>query len=541
MTDFQRRAWAWYQPELREFLAVLRGERRYALAHSDARRAFHVLPDCSLDSFVTDPPSGISFMGRDWDRDKGGRDQWIAWLSRIMVEMLRVLKPGGHGLVWSLPRTSHWTAMALDDAGLEIRDSILHVFGSGFPKSVNLGEGRGTALKPAVEIWWLVRKPLDGTLAQNIERWGTGGLRIDDSRVAHASATDRAEHEAQVAAIKARGGSMDNSWKNSSDLAGANEVNDAGRWPANIVFSHHPDCVCLGKRAVPANPTWDTPNRNTQPSTFTGDKVSKVRHARAGEPSAERRYTERGATNFAALPGERRDDVEEVEHWQCVDGCPVKALGEQSGELTSGFMAAGTLRATRTGYSGHLPHLTKQDTIADSGTAARYFQQFQPDDEDFAHLLPFMYQAKPSSSERDDGLAHLETLSGGKATRRKDGTAGVNNPRAGAGRTGGRRNAHPTVKSKELMRYFVRLVTPKGGRCGDPFTGSGTTGVACIEEGLYFIGSELMNTEDEPFVNIARARIANALGFDEHASPILAEDPRTGLKQLSLFALGRST
>lgn len=497
---FRRISWAWFHPEYRAFGAVLDRRRRYTVAHADAAHALRALPDCCLDSYVTDPPSGIAFMGRQWDKDKGGRDKWIAWLTTIMCEMWRALKPGAHGLVWSLPRTSYWTAMALDDAGFEIRDSVLHVFGSGFPKSVNLGDGLGTGLKPAVEIWWLVRKPLDGTLAQNRAKWGTGGLRIDDCRVEHASAADRAAHEAQVAAIKARGGSMDNSWKNASDLSGANEVSDAGRWPANIVYSHHPDCVCVGRREVPANPTWDTPNRDTQPSTFTGDQVSKVRHSRAGEASAERRYAERGATNFAALPGERRDDVEEVDVWECVDGCPVRQLNEQA------------------------------------GTASRYFAQFQPDDEDFAQLIPFIYQAKPSSGERDDGLGHFDALTGGAATQRKDGSAGVNNPRAGAGRTGGRRNAHPTVKSKALMRYLVRLVTPVGGVCADPFTGSGTTGVACIAEGLRFIGIELTDTDHEPFARTARARIANAIGFDEHASPILSEDPRTGLKQLSLFA-----
>jgi len=73
---------------------------------------------------------------------------------------LRVLKPGGHALVWAIPRTSHWTGMAIESAGFEIRDRISHHFGTGFPKSLNIGEGRGTALKPATEDWWLARKPL---------------------------------------------------------------------------------------------------------------------------------------------------------------------------------------------------------------------------------------------------------------------------------------------------------------------------------------------------------------------------------------------
>lgn len=94
----------------------------------------------SVDSLVTDPPAGISFMGKDWDHDKGGRKQWIAWMTEVMTECMRVMKPGAHGLVWALPRTSHWTATALEDAGFEVRDVVTHLFGSGFPKSLDISK-----------------------------------------------------------------------------------------------------------------------------------------------------------------------------------------------------------------------------------------------------------------------------------------------------------------------------------------------------------------------------------------------------------------
>jgi len=80
----------------------------------------------SIHAIVTDPPAGIGFMGKDWDKDKGGRDNWIAWMTSVAVECLRVLKPGGHALVWALPRTSHWTATAWEDAGFQVRDRIRH-------------------------------------------------------------------------------------------------------------------------------------------------------------------------------------------------------------------------------------------------------------------------------------------------------------------------------------------------------------------------------------------------------------------------------
>lgn len=105
------------------------------LLQGDCLTVLRNLPSNSLDSLVTDPPAGISFMGKDWDKDKGGRDQWIAWMTEVMAECHRVLKPGAHGLVWAIPRTSGWTQRALEDANFEIRDCISHLFGSGFPKS----------------------------------------------------------------------------------------------------------------------------------------------------------------------------------------------------------------------------------------------------------------------------------------------------------------------------------------------------------------------------------------------------------------------
>lgn len=121
------------------------------------------LPDDICDALVTDPPAGINFLGNAWDTDKGGRRQWVGAMTAIFQECLRVLKPGAHGLVWGLPRTAHWTTTALEDAGFEIRDIIVHLFAQGWPKSRNLGDGHlGTGLKPASEHWVLVRKPLAG-------------------------------------------------------------------------------------------------------------------------------------------------------------------------------------------------------------------------------------------------------------------------------------------------------------------------------------------------------------------------------------------
>jgi site-specific DNA-methyltransferase (adenine-specific) len=201
------------------------------LFNGDCLDVLKTLEDNSIDSCVTDPPSGcLGFMGKSWDQDKGGRDHWIKWLQEIMVEVHRVLKPGGHMLCWAIPRGSHWTATAIENAGFEIRDIINHAFFSGFPKSLNVGKaidkingikeennypsidtqdmgfgfkrvprerestletddakqwsGYGTALKPSVEHYILARKPIEEkTVAKNVLRYGTGSLNIDASRI----------------------------------------------------------------------------------------------------------------------------------------------------------------------------------------------------------------------------------------------------------------------------------------------------------------------------------------------------------------------
>lgn len=110
------------------------------LHEGDALTMLATLTSGSVDALVTDPPAGISFMGRQWDHDHGGRDGWVRAFAAIFAECLRVLKPGGHAFVWALPRTSHWTATALEDAGFEIRDVVVHLFGSGFPKSLSVAK-----------------------------------------------------------------------------------------------------------------------------------------------------------------------------------------------------------------------------------------------------------------------------------------------------------------------------------------------------------------------------------------------------------------
>ncbi len=209
---------------------------RFRIEHGDALEVLRGMPDNAVDAIVTDPPAGIAFMGKDWDKDKGGRAAWIGWMSQIAAECLRVLKPGAHALVWSIPRTSHWTATAWEDAGFEVRDRIAHVFGSGFPKSLNLKDAMpswGTALKPAVEDWWLLRKPLsESSIAANVLRWGTGAVNVDGCRVETTDSGAR-NHGGKVYENVADGYKRLNksSYTHKTDWA----MPSSGRFPANLI------------------------------------------------------------------------------------------------------------------------------------------------------------------------------------------------------------------------------------------------------------------------------------------------------------------
>ena len=148
---------------------VLSGAARWCVVEGDALAVLATLPDGCVDALVTDPPSGIAFMGAEWDRDKGGRAQWVAWLSEVLGLARAATRDGGRSLVWSLPRTSHWTGCAVEDAGWSIETTITHLFGTGWPK----GQSQ---LKPAAETWWLARTGRSEAL--NIEACRVSGKRF---------------------------------------------------------------------------------------------------------------------------------------------------------------------------------------------------------------------------------------------------------------------------------------------------------------------------------------------------------------------------
>jgi len=411
---------------------------RFELKLGDSLEVLRGYPDNHFDSIVTDPPYGLSFMGRKWDYDVPTVELWL--------ECLRVLKPGGHLLAFAGTRTQHRMAVNIEDAGFEIRDMLAWVYGSGFPKSLDVSkaidkaagaerevigkvlgmgkqnpewngtaqgraensfkpeynatapateaarqwQGWGTALKPALEPITVARKPLgEKTVAANVLTHGTGGINVDGCRVP-------TEDNLNGGAYAQNGTERDDGW--GMQRAGAGEFQQPqGRWPANLIHDGSDEVVGLFPQTT------------------------------SGKPCGNR--------NVAGF-----------------------ATATEHGTALTGF--------------------------GDSGSAARFF-----------------YCAKASKADRDEGCEGLEE-------RQHQSGMGGAMPVDDDGKERDRfkavsRNHHPTVKPTALMRYLCRLVTPPEGIVLDPFMGSGSTGKAAVLEGFEFIGIE----REAEYLQIAKARI----------------------------------
>ena len=415
---------------------------QFTLYNGNSKQILPTLPENSIDSIVTDPPYELGFMGKSWDSTGVANDV------NLWKEVLRVLKPGGYLLSFGGSRTYHRMAVAIEDAGFEIRDQIMWVYGSGFPKSHNISkgidkaagaerevigsrkahdirnnnlmeatqglnrgtmiyeytkaatpaaqqwDGWGTALKPAHEPIVLARKPLIGTIAKNVLIHGTGGLNIDGSRVG------RAEGDDSVAGSRtATFGTQET--ESGGDGSGGWEQNTGGRWPANFIHDGSDEVVELFPNTGSVKPER-TGTRGGKGFGFFDD--------------------EKSATNQGTWPA---------------------------------------------------------DT---GGSAARFF-----------------YCAKAGKRDRNEGcdnLADKEWKTDGAAIPERE-----NRPFLPS------KNNHPTVKPTDLMQYLCRLITPPNGTILDPFLGSGSTGKAAMYEGFKFVGIELT----DEYLPIAKARIEFAL------------------------------
>ncbi len=429
-------------------------ENDYELYKGKMQEVLSTFEEGSVDSIICDPPYELNFMGKGWD------NSGVAFQKDTWEHCFKVLKEGGYLLAFGGSRTFHRIAVAIEDAGFEIRDCIMWLYGSGFPKSMNIGlaidkklglqgqrglggissyggilgqrtatlynsnvstngsyteyktelakqwQGWGTALKPAYEPIIVARKPFKCSLVENIMQNGVGGLNIDECRIetnddlnggAYRGKDTRQKEDASSYYIK------------SPKLNGIEYQETIGRFPANVILTYDENDyeeVCGGM------PNTKSTTTTTMPNLSDHDAETGI---------------------YSKLNAKR------IEH-----------LG---------------------GYN-------------DEGSASRYF-----------------YCAKASKKDRDEGLELFEEVNGGSYQFRQDGSSDGQIPT--------RKNIHPTVKPVELMQYLVRLVTPKNGTILDCFMGSGSTGKAVMFENrerqanYKFIGVEMT----EEYLPICQSRI----------------------------------
>ena len=381
----------------------------WAIVEDECRAYMATLADCSIDSIVTDPPYELGFMGRKWD------STGIAFNVDMWRECLRVLKPGGHLITFGGQRTIHRIICAAEDAGFDVRDLGAWQYWSGFPKSLDVSKAIDKAAGAEREVVGMKRHARDGDVSS--QKWASCGAH----HVAVTGGTSQVGMETLPATDDAK------TWQG---------------WGTALK-------PCLEPWAMLRKPFAGTVAANVLEWGAGGLNVDGCRYA----------YGDR------AWPG------------------------PQDGYGRTAARSDGTLANVRVGGSVEMGK--------DRATA------------DYAHVLgrwpANVYVCpKPSTAEREIGCEHLAKQSAGELVGRKDGSAGMDNPRAGAGRTSsGRGNVHPTVKPIALMQWLCRLVTRPGGTVLDPFAGSGTTGIAAMREGFSFVGVEM----DAAHCEIARCRI----------------------------------
>lgn len=251
---------------------------RGVLQHGDCRVLMAAMDEASVDSIVTDPPYELGFMGKEWDRSG------VAYNVETWAQALRVLKPGGWLVAFGGSRTYHRMACAIEDAGFEIRDQIMWIYGSGFPKGGLDDQGRGTCLKPAHEPIVLARKPLVGSAMANVGQFGTGKLSIDACRVASGpDVNDRAAKAGVSNGVVYQGG-----W---SERTGRPYSAQAGRWPANVCHDGSEDVLT----AFPDAPGQQGDLRNhgnsrQSPNGIFGGMRPALDHPARGDSSTAARF-----------------------------------------------------------------------------------------------------------------------------------------------------------------------------------------------------------------------------------------------------------
>jgi DNA modification methylase len=521
---------------------------KVTLHAGDCLDVLKAVPENSIDAVVTDPPYHLTsivkrfanakasseiyaatsnsasmsrgFMGQKWD----GGD--IAFQPELWTEVLRVLKPGGHMVCFGGTRTYHRLACAIEDAGFEIRDQLAWVYGSGFPKSHNQGNGWGTALKPAWEPICLARKPLsESTVAANVLRWGTGALNIDGCRIT----VDAADQAMLDAAVKRMTGNAPNAGAfQKSKVIIPNTAQ--GRWPANLCHDGSPEVMAGFPESISAG------GDGYKNSMFCGGK-STGGHGLGDSGSAARFFYTAKAGSWDRI--NRVIETLEIE-WNTGQEPRLATLQVDTEQLHGKGIVVSPSDASNgwnTFLSGsNITDLCRKASKCTIKTATSSTTSSQT----WSWLTRLLTKESipAANCEMVNGSSHVETaeMSGPSLIITLGETASL--PGASRAVSGtqlrisvsAKQHGHPTIKPVNLMQWLVRLVCPKGATVLDPFAGTGTTGAAAFIEGCR---SVLIEREAEYLADIERRMGLLLSGRDERARKLAQAEP---YEILPLFA-----
>lgn len=395
----------------------------YEIINSDCLKAMQKMPDGSVDAIVTDPPYGLAFMGANWDHNVPSVAYWS--------ECLRVAKSGAHLLCFGGTRTFHRLMCAIEDAGWEIRDTIMWVYGSGFPKSMDVGKAIKAIDKALGAKREKVRVPADKV--RNPKSINSGHGIEGGDRPWMKKAMEVGYHEMDGNTPATDQAKKWDGW--GTCLKPAWEPIIVARKPldgtvAHNVMTHGTGAINIDGCRVPTDEVVSNHSRIAEAA------VSKGKYGDSSEQETHQTNGQKMGRFPANLVHDGSQEV--LELFPDSKGQQGKVAGNEP---------------SRTGDNGIYGHYGQRNEFVprgDSGSAARFF-----------------YCAKASKRDRGEG------------------------------------NDHPTVKPNALMRWLVRLVCPQGGTVLDPFMGSGSTGVACVQEGMRFVGIDM----DEHYCEIAEKRI----------------------------------
>jgi DNA modification methylase len=443
------------------------------IRYGDCLAVMREMPDASVDAVVTDPPYGLAFMGK----------RWVPSVD-IWAECLRVLKPGGHLLAFAGTRTQHRMAVRIEDAGFEIRDMIAWVYGSGFPKSLDVSkaidrmdaseeqERRRLRFTAWVRATGATSRQIDEATGTNMGVHYTTAAsqprimtreHLEQCRHLLGDVPEWVEREADIRSVESQNMA-------SREVVAERTMTQGGGSSLQIRIGERREVEAnITAPATPEAQQWAGWGTALKPAL---EPITVARKPLIGTVAENVLAHGTGALN--------------------VDGCRIEGRERTDYGLANATRSAGNtygtpsasadFDATQGRWPANLIHDGSEEVVGLLNDAARFF-----------------YCAKASKRDRDEGCEGMEAQNNMR----------VNGPRESeeAKHATKRSNHHPTVKPTDLMRYLCRLVTPPGGIVLDPFAGSGSTGKAAALEGFRFIGIE----REAEYVEIARARIAAAV------------------------------